>query len=169
LSAYDSVEEFLQGQNNLMPIRYSYSEIKKITKNFKDKLGEGGFGTVFKGTLRSGCVVAIKRLSKSKANGQDFINEVATIGRIHHVNVVRLIGYCVEESKRALVYEFMPNGSLNNYIFFQEGNIILSYDRMYGIALGVARGIQYLHQGCDMQMRILLPRFLTLAWQNCIQ
>jgi serine/threonine protein kinase len=153
LSAYDSVEEFLQSQNNLMPIRYSYSEIKKITESFKEKLGEGGFGTVYKGTLRSGCVVAIKKLiSKSKANGQDFINEVATIGRIHHVNVVRLIGYCVEESKRALVYDFMPNGSLNNYIFLQEGNILLSYDKMYGIALGVARGIQYLHQGCDMQI-----------------
>jgi serine/threonine protein kinase len=152
LSAYDSVEEFLQSQNNLMPIRYSYSEIKKITKSFKDKLGEGGFGTVFKGTLQSGCVVAIKILGKSKANGQDFINEIATIGRIHHVNVVRLIGYCVEGSKRALVYEFMPSGSLNNYIFQEEGNILLSYERMYGIALGVARGIQYLHQGCDMQI-----------------
>jgi serine/threonine protein kinase len=152
LSAYDSVEEFLQSQNNLMPIRYSYSEIKKITKNFKDKLGEGGFGTVFKGTLQSGCIVAIKMLGKSKANGQDFINEVATIGRIHHVNIVRLIGYCVEGSKRALVYEFMPSGSLNNYIFLQEGNILLSYERMHGIALGVARGIQYLHQGCDMQI-----------------
>jgi hypothetical protein len=152
LSAYDSVEEFLQSQNNLMPIRYSYSEIKKITKNFKDKLGEGGFGTVFKGTLQSGCIIAIKMLSKSKANGQDFINEVATIGRIHHVNIVRLIGYCVEGSKRALVYEFMPSGSLNNYIFLQEGNILLSYERMHGIALGVARGIQYLHQGCDMQI-----------------
>jgi serine/threonine protein kinase len=149
---YDSIEEFLQGQNNLMPIRYSYSEIKKITKSFKDKLGEADFGTVFKGTLRSGCVVAIKILSKSKTNGQDFINEVATIGRIHHVNVVRLIGYCVEGLKRALVYEFMPSGSLNNYIFLQEGNILLSYDRMYDIALGVARGIQYLHQGCEMQI-----------------
>jgi serine/threonine protein kinase len=150
---YDSVEEFLQSQNNLMPIRYSYSEIKKITESFKDKLGEGAFGIVYKGTLRSGCVVAIKKLiSKSKANGQDFINEVATIGRIHHVNVVQLIGYCVEGSKRALVYEFMPNGSLNNYIFLQDEIILLSYDKMYGIALGVARGIQYLHQGCDMQI-----------------
>jgi hypothetical protein len=99
---YDDVEEFLQSHNNLMPIRYSYSEVKKMTKSFKDKLGEGGFGTVFKGTLRSGRLVAIKMLGKSKANGQDFISEVATIGRIHHVNVVQLIGFCVEGSKRAL-------------------------------------------------------------------
>jgi serine/threonine protein kinase len=150
---YDSVEEFIQSQNNLMPIRYSYSEIKKITKSFKDKLGEGGFGTVFKGTLQNGYVVAIKMLDKSQAGQEYFINEVATIGRIHHVNIVQLIGYCVEGSKRALVYEFMPNGSLNNYIFLQEGNnILLNYERMNDIALGVARGIQYLHQGCDMQI-----------------
>ena len=114
---YDVVEEFLQSHNKLMPIRYSYYEVRKMTKNFKDKLGEGGFGTVFKGTLRSGQLVAIKILGKSKANGQDFINEVATIGRIHHVNIVQLIGFCVEGSKRALVYEFMHNGSLNKYIF----------------------------------------------------
>ncbi|GLT72739.1 hypothetical protein SLA2020_446460 [Shorea laevis] len=149
---YDVVEEFLQSHNNLMPIRYSYSEIRNMTKNFKDKLGEGGYGTVFKGTLRSGRLVAIKMLGKSKANGQEFTNEVATIGRIHHVNVVQLIGFCVEGSKRALVYEFMPNGSLNKYIFSPEVSTLLSYDKMYDIALGVARGIEYLHQGCAMQI-----------------
>ncbi|XP_059455496.1 rust resistance kinase Lr10-like [Corylus avellana] len=152
LSMYDNIEEFLQSYNNLMPIRYSYSEVKKMTKSFKDKLGEGGFGTVFKGKLQSGRLVAIKMLSKSKANGQDFINEVTTIGRIHHVNVVQLIGFCVEGSKRALVYEFMHNGSLNTFIFSPEVSSLLSYDKMYDIALGVARGIEYLHQGCDMQI-----------------
>ncbi|KAF5462858.1 hypothetical protein F2P56_018829 [Juglans regia] len=151
LSMYDNVEEFLQGQNNLMPIRYSLSEIKKMTKGFRERLGEGGYGTVFKGTLRSGHLVAVKMLSQSKANGQDFINEVATIGRIHHVNIVQLIGFCVHGSKRALVYEFMPNGSLNEHIFSSEPNI-LNYEKTYDIALGVARGIEYLHQGCDMQI-----------------
>uniref|UniRef100_A0A2N9GMW3 Protein kinase domain-containing protein n=1 Tax=Fagus sylvatica TaxID=28930 RepID=A0A2N9GMW3_FAGSY len=92
-----------------MPIRYSYSEIKKSTKGFKDKLGEGGYGTVYKGKLQSGLLVAIKMLGKSKANGQEFISEVATIGRIHHTNVVQLIGFCAEGPKRALIYEFMPN------------------------------------------------------------
>jgi serine/threonine protein kinase len=152
VSMYDVVEEFLQSHNNLMPIRYSYSEIRKITKSFKEKLGEGGYGTVFKGTLQSGRLVAIKMLGKSKANGQDFISEVATIGRIHHVNVVQLIGFCVEGSKRALVHEFMPNGPLNKHIFLPEVCTLLSYDQMYDIALGVARGIEYLHQGCDMQI-----------------
>uniref|UniRef100_A0A6M2EBY3 Protein kinase domain-containing protein n=1 Tax=Populus davidiana TaxID=266767 RepID=A0A6M2EBY3_9ROSI len=100
-----------------MPVRYSYSDIKKITRGFKEKLGEGGFGTVYKGKLRSGRFAAVKLLGKSKANGQDFINEVATIGRIHHTNVVQLIGFCAEGSKRALVYDFMPNGSLDKHLF----------------------------------------------------
>jgi serine/threonine protein kinase len=152
LSMYNAVEEFLQSHNNLTPIRYSYSEIKKMTQSFKDKLGGGGYGTVFKGTLRSGRLVAVKMLGKSTTNGQDFINEVATIGRIHHVNIVQLIGFCVERSKRALVYEFMPNGSLNKYIFSPEVDTLISYDKMYDIALGVACGIEYLHQGCDMQI-----------------
>ncbi|KAB1205182.1 hypothetical protein CJ030_MR7G021990 [Morella rubra] len=151
-SMYDAIEEFLQSHNNLRPIRYSYKEIKKMTNNFKDKLGEGGYGTVFKGTLRSGQLVAIKILGKAKANGQEFISEVATIGRIHHVNIVQLVGFCVKGAERALVYEFMPKGSLNKYIFSQKEGIFLSSEKLYDIALGVARGIEYLHRGCDMQI-----------------
>lgn len=150
---YAVIEEFIQTQNNLMPIRYSYSNIKKMTKGFSEKLGEGGYGSVYKGKLQSGYLVAVKMMANSKANGQDFINEVATIGRIHHVNVVQLIGYCAEGSKRALVYDFMPNGSLEKYIFpQQEGRISLSYGEMYEISLGVAHGIEYLHRGCDIQI-----------------
>ncbi|KAJ7965365.1 putative Kinase [Quillaja saponaria] len=153
LSMYHTIEEFLQSNNNLVPIRYSYSEIRKMTKGFNDKLGEGGFGSVFKGKLRSGGLVAVKMLGKSRANGQEFISEVATIGRIHHFNVVKLIGYCVEGSKRALVYEFMPNGSLDKYIFpKEESGTPLSIEKMYVISLGVARGIAYLHRGCHMQI-----------------
>nr|XP_023916370.1 LEAF RUST 10 DISEASE-RESISTANCE LOCUS RECEPTOR-LIKE PROTEIN KINASE-like 2.2 [Quercus suber] len=153
LSMYDAIEEFLQSQINLMPIRYSYLEIRKMSKGFKDKLGEGGYGSVFKGKLESGPLVAIKMLGNSKANGQDFISEVATIGRIHHMNVVQLIGFCAEGSKRGLIYEFMPNGSLEKYIFSREGRSIpLSIEKTYKISLGVALGIEYLHQGCDMQI-----------------
>ncbi|KAI5326738.1 hypothetical protein L3X38_035812 [Prunus dulcis] len=99
----EAVEEFLQACNNLnlMPRRYSYSDIKKMTNDFKNKLGQGGFGSVFKGELSNGHLVAVKMLSGSKGKGQDFINEVATIGRIHHVNVVQLIGFCSQGSKRA--------------------------------------------------------------------
>ncbi|KAJ9164287.1 hypothetical protein P3X46_023883 [Hevea brasiliensis] len=151
LSMSDSVEEFLQGHNNLMPIRYSYSQIRKMTNDFKDKLG-GGYGSVCKGKLQSGNLVAVKMLGKSKANGQDFINEVATIGRIHHVNVVRLIGFRAECSKHALIYDFMPNRSLHGYIISQENSPSLSWEKMHEISLRVARGIEYLHQGCDMQI-----------------
>ncbi|XP_028075285.1 rust resistance kinase Lr10-like [Camellia sinensis] len=150
-SMFDSIESYLRSQNHLMPIGYSYSDIKNMTKGFRDKLG-GGYGSVYKGKLRSGHLVAIKVLGKAKANGQEFINEVATIGRIHHVNVVQLIGYCAERSKRALIYDFMPNGSLEKYIFSQDRDISLSCTQMYEISLGVARGIEYLHRGCDMQI-----------------
>ncbi|XP_058001208.1 rust resistance kinase Lr10-like [Hevea brasiliensis] len=152
LSMYDNIEEFLQGHNNFLPIRYSYFDIKRITRGFKDKLGEGGYGLVYKGKLRSGQLVAIKILGKSKANGQEFINEVATIGRIYHFNVVRLIGFCAERSKRALVYEFMANGSLDKHIFLRGGSSPISIKKMYEISLGVAQGIEYLHRGCNMQI-----------------
>ncbi|KAL2550734.1 Serine/threonine protein kinase [Forsythia ovata] len=146
--AIKHAKSFLQSQNNLMPIRYSYSDIKKMTKGFREKLGEGGYGSVYKGKLRSGRDVAVKILGKSKANGQDFINEVATIGRIHHVNVVRLVGYSADMSKWALVYDFMPNGSLEKYLSCQQGEThSLSWEKKHAIALGVARGIEYLHRG----------------------
>ncbi|KAF7851244.1 hypothetical protein BT93_L4288 [Corymbia citriodora subsp. variegata] len=147
-----NIEEFLQAHNNFLPIRYSYSDIKRITRNFKHKLGEGGYGSVYRGMLRSGNEVAIKILKNSKAHGQDFISEVATIGRIHHVNVVQLIGFCFEGSKQALVYDLMSNGSLDKHIFGKESDKFLDIKKIYEIALGVARGIEYLHRGCDMQI-----------------
>ncbi|KAL3645691.1 hypothetical protein CASFOL_010871 [Castilleja foliolosa] len=154
MSTFDLIEDFLQSNNNLMPIRYSYCEIKKITRGFREKLGQGGYGTVYKGKLRSGHIVAVKLLSKHTENGQDFINEISTIGRIHHVNVVKLVGFCAGRfsNKRALVFDFMPNGSLEKYIFNQENPNPLSWDRKYEIAVGVARGIEYLHRGCDIQI-----------------
>ncbi|KAE8725515.1 PR5-like receptor kinase [Hibiscus syriacus] len=116
-----------------------------MTEGFKVKLGQGGFGSVFKGKLRSGRLVAVKVLSKSKTNGEDFISEVATIGRIHH-------GFCVERSRQALVsYNFMANGSLDKIIFSKE-TCTLSWPNLLEIALGVAQGIEYLHKGCQMQI-----------------
>ncbi|KAG6391570.1 hypothetical protein SASPL_149326 [Salvia splendens] len=114
--------------------------------------GQGGFGSVYKGKLRSGHLVAVKLLGKSAANGQDFINEIATIGRIHHVNIVQLVGYCAERSKRALIFDFMPNGSLDKYVFNREKASSLDWDMKFKIVVKVARGIEYLHHGCDMQI-----------------
>ncbi|XP_057798668.1 LEAF RUST 10 DISEASE-RESISTANCE LOCUS RECEPTOR-LIKE PROTEIN KINASE-like 2.1 isoform X2 [Salvia miltiorrhiza] len=152
LSIYNRIESFLRSDNKLSPIRYSYSDIRKMTRGFHDKLGEGGYGSVYKGKLRSGHDVAVKLLGKSRGNGQDFMNEIATIGRIHHVNVVNLVGYCAHGSKRALVYDFMPNGSLEKYIFNRDKITSLNWDRKFEIAVGVARGIEYLHRGCDVQI-----------------
>ncbi|XP_039155603.1 rust resistance kinase Lr10-like [Eucalyptus grandis] len=164
-----NIEEFLLAHNNFLPIRYSYSDIKRITKNFKCKLGEGGYGFVYRGILRSGNEVAVKILNKSKSNGQDFISKVATIGRIHHINVVQLVGFCFDYSKQALVYDFMPNGSLDKHISYKDGDDPLNSKKMYEISLGIARGIEYLHRGCDMQIlhfdikphNILLDRSFT--------
>ncbi|XP_028787085.1 LEAF RUST 10 DISEASE-RESISTANCE LOCUS RECEPTOR-LIKE PROTEIN KINASE-like 2.5 [Neltuma alba] len=151
LSMYENIEDFIRLQN-LNPLRYSYKDLETMTSGFKNKLGEGGFGTVYKGKLRSGYDVAVKMLGKSKANGQEFISEVATIGRIHHANVVRLVGFCVQRTKRALVYEFMPNGSLDKYIFSKEEGISLTLQKLHEISLGIAHGIAYLHHGCDVQI-----------------
>ncbi|KAI3940083.1 hypothetical protein MKW92_040050 [Papaver armeniacum] len=151
-----SIEDFLDIYRDQMPIRYSYNDVKKMTNNFKEKLGQGGFGSVYKGSLRSNNRgVAIKILSSTKGDGQDFINEVATMGKIHHVNVVQLIGFVAERSKQALVYELMPNGSLEKYLFPKDdGKLInlLCWEKSYKIALGIARGIEYLHRGCGMRI-----------------
>ncbi|KAF4380437.1 hypothetical protein F8388_024730 [Cannabis sativa] len=150
----DWIYNLLEGGEDLR-IHINIIEDANIAKKLAiNKLGEGGYGTVFKGKLRSGRIVAVKvlKLHKSQRNGQDFINEIATIGRIHHVNVVHLIGFCVHSSKYAIVYDFMANGSLEKYIFSQEGISSLSCNQIFEIALGVARGIEYLHQGCHMQI-----------------
>ncbi|XP_044391599.1 rust resistance kinase Lr10-like isoform X3 [Triticum aestivum] len=148
----DAVEKFLRMQQMVGPIRYSYTDITAVTRHFRDKLGQGGYGSVYKGVLLPGDIhVAVKMLAgSSNCNGEDFISEVSTIGRIHHVNVVHLMGFCSEEMRRALIYEYMPNGSLDKYIFSSERSF--SWDKLNEIALGIARGINYLHEGCDMQI-----------------
>nr|CAD1823652.1 unnamed protein product [Ananas comosus var. bracteatus] len=118
------IEEFLSEYKNHMPKRYSYWELFRMTNRFKEKLGQ-----------------------------EDFVNEVATIGRIHHMHVVQLTGFCAEGSKRALIYEFMPNGSLDKFLSSQIGdNDRLGWKKLHEIALGIARGIEYLHRGCSMKI-----------------
>ncbi|KAH7658592.1 Glycerophosphodiester phosphodiesterase protein [Dioscorea alata] len=149
------VEMFLASYKTTKPTRFNYAGIKKITKRFKNKLGQGGFGSVYKGELPNGIPVAVKMLEiRSTGEGGDFINEVSTIGRIHHVNVVRLLGFCAEGSRRALVYEFMPNESLEKYIFSRDadGNRPFRMEKLLEIATGIARGVEYLHQGCDQRI-----------------
>ncbi|XP_027368005.1 rust resistance kinase Lr10-like [Abrus precatorius] len=147
------IEKFLEDYKALKPTRYSYLEIKRITHNFKDKLGEGAFGIVFKGSISEEIIVAVKMLNSSQGNGEEFVNEVATMGRIHHVNIARLVGFCADGFRRALVYEFLPNGSLQKFINSPANRQdFLGWKRMQDIALGIAKGIEYLHQGCDQRI-----------------
>ncbi|XP_077227073.1 rust resistance kinase Lr10-like isoform X2 [Tasmannia lanceolata] len=147
------IEKFLEDYKSMKPTRYSYADLKKMTDQFKEKLGQGGYGSVFKGKLPSEVTVAVKLLQNSGGNGEDFINEVGTIGRIHHVNVVRLLGFCVDRFRRALIYEFMPNESLEKFIFSADAkDPVLGWEKLQDIALGVAKGIEYLHQGCEQRI-----------------
>ncbi|TQE00289.1 hypothetical protein C1H46_014121 [Malus baccata] len=147
------IERFLEDYKALKPSRYSYADIKRITNQFKDKLGEGAYGTVFKGMLSSEFFIAVKVLNSSKGDGEEFVNEVRTMGHIHHVNVARLVGFCADGFVRALVYEFFPNGSLQDFISSADSkNSFLGWDKLQDIALGIAKGIEYLHQGCDLRI-----------------
>ncbi|KAL0801135.1 hypothetical protein Bca101_056311 [Brassica carinata] len=133
----------------LIPLKqYSYAQVKRITKSFAEVVGRGGFGTVYRGTLPDGRRVAVKILNDSKGySGEDFINEVASISQTSHINIVTLLGFCYEGSKRAILYEFLENGSLDKLISSKRPSI-MDWRDLYGIALGVARGLEYLHHGC---------------------
>ncbi|XP_010922312.2 LEAF RUST 10 DISEASE-RESISTANCEUS RECEPTOR-LIKE PROTEIN KINASE-like 2.1 [Elaeis guineensis] len=148
------VEDLLHKYGSSVPKRYKYSEIKSMTKSFSHKLGHGGCGNVFKGNLYDGRPIAVKVLSESKGNGEEFVNEVASIGRTSHVNIVCLLGFCLEGSKRALVYEFMPNGSLEKYKYTDivDAKIKLGWEKLYEITVGIARGLEYLHRGCNTRI-----------------
>ncbi|GMY24337.1 LEAF RUST 10 DISEASE-RESISTANCE LOCUS RECEPTOR-LIKE PROTEIN KINASE-like 2.4 [Fagus crenata] len=115
----ENVKAFIMNYGSLAPKQYSYSEIKKMTNSFIKKLGQGGYGGVYKGKLLDGKLVAVKVLSESKGNGEEFINEVASISRTFQVNIVTLLGFCYEKQRQALIYEFMPNGSLDKFIYLQ--------------------------------------------------
>ena len=150
----ENIKAFLRSHNLLALRQFSYGEIKRVTNSFKDKLGEGGFGGVYKGTLPDGRLVAVKVLSDSKSNGEDFINEVSSISRTSHVNIVSLLGFCYKP-KRVLIYEYMPNGSLDKLIYNQGSSSTtchLEWKMLYEIAIGIARGLEYLHRGCNTRI-----------------
>ncbi|CAL1384668.1 unnamed protein product [Linum trigynum] len=139
--------------SSFVPRRYSYADIVVMTGQFRDKIGRGRFGTVFKGKLPDGGLVAVKVLGDPiKFTGDDFANEISVIARVHHNNVVRLLGVCSEGSHNVLVSDYIPNGSLDKYIASREEGIKLqplSWEQLLQIALGTARGIRHLHDGCD--------------------
>nr|XP_019703288.1 cysteine-rich receptor-like protein kinase 10 isoform X3 [Elaeis guineensis] len=130
--------------------------IKEATNNFSsaNKVGEGGFGTVYKGTLSDGEEIAVKRLSKISGQGLEQLrNEVAFIAQLHHKNLVRLLGYCLEEQEQLLVYEYIQNKSLDTFIFDAAKSEQLNWEQRHNIIRGIARGLLYLHQ--DSRVRIV--------------
>ncbi|KAL3527025.1 hypothetical protein ACH5RR_011681 [Cinchona calisaya] len=151
----ERVEAFFKKYRSLTPKQYRYSEIKRITNSFVEKLGQGGYGSVYKGKLADGSLVAVKILSETKGNGEEFINEVASISRTSHVHIVTLLGFCYTRDKKALIYEFMPNGSLDKFIC-QKGSsdpkCLLDWNTLYKIAVGIAQGLEYLHGGCNTRI-----------------
>ncbi|GAA0166483.1 transmembrane signal receptor [Lithospermum erythrorhizon] len=137
-------------------LQYDTSYIKTATNNFSadNKIGEGGFGEVFKGSLNNGQQIAVKRLSKKSGQGeQEFKNEVTVVAKLQHRNLVRLLGYCLDEDEKILIYEFVPNKSLDFMLFGQEMQQSLDWSRRYKIISGVAKGILYLHE--DSRLRII--------------
>ncbi|CAH8257293.1 unnamed protein product [Arabidopsis lyrata] len=136
----------------LIPLEhYTYAQVKRITKSFAEIVGRGGFGIVYKGTLGDGRVVAVKVLKDSKGNSEDFMNEVASMSRTSHLNIVSLLGFCSEGSKRAIIYEFLENGSLDKFISGKT-SVDMDWTTLYRIALGVARGLEYLHHSCKTRI-----------------
>jgi hypothetical protein len=153
------------------PRRFSYAELKTATKDFTDVVGRGAYGTVFRGELPDRRAVAVKQLHGVGGGEAEFWAEVTIIARMHHLNLVRMWGFCADKDQRMLVYEYVPNGSLDKYLFSSsssapgtgdgdqasedaasiaasEGKTILDLHTRYRIALGVARAIAYLHEEC---------------------
>lgn len=126
--------------------RFTYKELRKATRNFKDELGYGRYGSVYKGILHDKRVVAVKKLKDVKQGEDEFQREVSVIGSIYHMNLVRVWGVCSERKHRLLVYEHMVNGSLAMFLFSNKG--LLQWDQRYKIAAGVAKGLAYLHHEC---------------------
>lgn len=147
------------------PKRFTYAELKAATNDFSNAIGKGGFGDVYKGELTDHRVIAVKCLKNVTGGDAEFWAEVTIIARMHHLNLVRLWGFCAEKGQRILVYEYVPNGSLDRFLF-RAGRIgssdredkpdsdpisqkpILDWSIRYRIAVGVARAIAYLHEEC---------------------
>ncbi|XP_009607303.1 G-type lectin S-receptor-like serine/threonine-protein kinase B120 [Nicotiana tomentosiformis] len=135
---------------------FSFSSIVAATRNFsnENKLGQGGFGPVYKGKLQSGEEIAVKRLSRKSGQGvEEFKNEIMLIAKLQHRNLVRLLGCCIEGEEKILLYEYMPNRSLDSFLFDPAKQAQLNWRKRFNIIEGIARGLLYLHR--DSRLRII--------------
>ncbi|GJQ94711.1 receptor-like serine/threonine-protein kinase SD1-8 [Tanacetum coccineum] len=170
--AYERSQDLLMKEGIIVPSKKEYSgdrtddeidlplfdfpTLVMATNNFSNanKLGQGGFGSVYKGTFMEDEVVAIKRLSRTSGQGiEELKNEVRLIAKLQHRNLVRLLGCCIEVEEKLLVYEYMENKSLNTFLFDKEKSALLDWQRRFDIISGIARGLLYLHQ--DSRFRII--------------
>ncbi|XP_040363523.1 cysteine-rich receptor-like protein kinase 15 isoform X1 [Rosa chinensis] len=137
-------------------LQFEFDSIRVATNNFSEanKLGRGGFGAVYKGRLWNEEEIAVKRLSRDSAQGDiEFKNEVVLVAKLQHRNLVRLLGFCLERNERLLVYEFVPNASLDHFVFDPIKREQLDWEIRYKIILGIGRGLLYLHE--DSRLRII--------------
>ncbi|XP_078158856.1 G-type lectin S-receptor-like serine/threonine-protein kinase SD2-5 [Carex rostrata] len=134
-----------------MPTRFTFEELRAATNNFVKVLGKGGFGTVFEGRWGDERI-AVKRLDNIGHGKKDFLAEVETIGSIHHINLVRMIGFCAEKLNRFLVYEYMCNGSLDQWIYCRDGRVPLDWPVRFKIITDIAKGLCYLHEDCRQKI-----------------
>ncbi|KAL6546710.1 hypothetical protein OROMI_022431 [Orobanche minor] len=149
---HDTVDEIIAAES----LKYTLNTIKDATNDFSDdnKLGQGGFGSVYKGTLSNGHEIAVKRLSQNSGQGDmEFKNEVLLLAKLQHRNLVRLLGFCLEGMEKILIYEFVQNASLDHFIFDQTKRAYLDWEKRYKIIGGIARGILYLHE--DSRLMII--------------
>ncbi|XP_073010080.1 rust resistance kinase Lr10-like [Typha latifolia] len=152
----EPIERFLDEIMKEKPMRFTPQQLLDFTKNYSQQLGAGGFGKVYKGQFPNGIQIAVKVLNSSieKRPGEQFIAEVSTIGRTYHKNLVRLYGFCFDITVKALVYEYMEKGSLDQYLFSDnnnnnKNNNTIEREKLYEIAIGTAMGIRYLHEECQ--------------------
>ncbi|KAG8066510.1 hypothetical protein GUJ93_ZPchr0004g39716 [Zizania palustris] len=152
------VEKFLSEIMGEKPMRFSSEQLASCTGNYSSELGSGGFGVVYKGELPNGLQVAVKvlKMSMSKKVQEGFMAEIGTIGRTYHVHLVRLYGFCFDADTKALVYEFLENGSLEKYLYNEEEEegraARLEWRTLHNVAVGTAKGIRYLHEECQQRI-----------------
>lgn len=150
----DEDEDNFLGNLSGMPIRFTYDELDSATNGFTEKLGQGGFGSVYLGELKDGTKLAVKKLEGIGQGKKEFRAEVSIIGSIHHLHLVRLRGFCAEGHHRLLAYEFMAKGSLDRWIFRRKKgeDHPLDWPTRFAIAVGTAKGLAYLHEDCDSKI-----------------
>ncbi|KAH6791659.1 hypothetical protein C2S52_002136 [Perilla frutescens var. hirtella] len=147
-----TMEKFFLELAREKPVRFTAQQLFTFTDNYSTLLGRGGFGRVYKGKFPNGVHIAVKVLNRdaNRSIEDQFMAEVGTIGRTHHINLVRLYGFCYDQFMSALVYEFMSNGSLDKHLFGEDRE--LEWEKLHAIAIGTARGIAYLHEECQQRI-----------------